>query len=314
MRRVLLMYGLFEPSPRHLDWLAGQVDEVVVAQDEAHAIEAARSAEVIFGHRYLRQCLPGATRLRWVQSTAGGLDRLPCRELAAQGVILTRVTFTAPAIARHALTLAWSFNRALPAAWKLQSQGNWQNELPWLPHPRAAAVFGYGSIGQQLARLLQNDGIDTHVVTRSGRLPEGAPVPSSIRTLTGAAALLPQVDWCFLALPDNAEADGLFDTALLRKLPAHAVLVNVGRGRSVVTPDLCAVLASGHLGGAGLDVVHPLPAGPNDPLWKTPRLVLTPHVAAHYAERPAQMEAFAESQLVRYLAGQPLENRADFPG
>lgn len=314
MRRLLLMYGLFEPSQRHLDWLAGQVDDVVVAQDEAHAIEAARTAEVIFGHRFLRQCLPSAGQLRWVQTTAGGLDRLPCRELAAQEVILTRVTFTAPAIARHALTLAWSFNRALPAAWKQQSEGSWQNDLPWLPHPQAAAVFGYGSIGQQLARLLQNEGIEAHVVTRSGRLPEGAQPPTSLQSLSQAATLLPQVDWCFLALPDNVEADGLFDAALLRKLPAHAVLVNVGRGRSVVTADLREVLVSGHLGGAALDVVHPLPAGPDDPLWTTPRLVLTPHVAAHYAERPAHMEAFAESQLARYLSGKPLENRVDFSG
>lgn len=308
MRRLLLMYGLFEPSERHLGALRPWVDEVVVARDEPSAIEAARTAEVIFGHRYLRQSLPSAERLRWVQTTAGGVDHLPCGALAARGVTLTRVTFTAPVIARHALSLAWALTRELPLAVQCQARGAWEPARRWLPLPRVAAVFGFGVIGQEIARLLLRDGIAVHGFTRSGVRSEAALELTALHPLSEAEALLPQFDWCFVAMPANPESRGWFNAARLSRLSRHAVLVNVGRGSSVVTADLCAALHAGRLGGAGLDVIEPLPAGPDDPVWGTPRLLLTPHVAAHYAERAEQMERFAEAQLARYVRGQPLEN------
>ncbi|PTY06192.1 hypothetical protein DB347_12130 [Opitutaceae bacterium EW11] len=311
MRRVLLMYGLFEPSERHLAALRALGADPVTALDEDHAIEAGRTAEMFLGHRYLRQCLPGASRLRWVQTTAGGVDRLPCRELARRGILLTRVTFTAPMIARHAHSLAWALTRAVPQAIENQKLGRWITALPWLPRPKTAAVFGFGAIGQEIAHLLRRDGIAVHAVNRFGCLPPGAFPPASLRPVAESAVLLPEIDWCFLAMPANAESVGLVNAAFLARLKPTALLVNVGRGSSVVTADLCAALREGRLGGAALDVVEPLPESAADPLWATPRLLLTPHVAAHYSERPADMERFAEEQVARYLHGDPLKNPVD---
>ena len=58
----------------------------------------------------------------------------------------------------------------------------------------------------------------------------------------------------------------------------HAWLVNVARGRHVVTDDLVAALGEGVIGGAGLDVTHPEPLPPGHPLWTMPNCIITPHV------------------------------------
>ena len=123
--------------------------------------------------------------------------------------------------------------------------------------------------------------------------------------------LLPKADWCFLALPYTAETQNLFTADILRQLPAHAVLVNVGRGETLVTADLCQVLREGHLGGAALDVISPKPQDPGDDLWQTPRLLITPYVASHCQERSTAIEQFCEQQCQRFMAGEPLQDAVD---
>jgi phosphoglycerate dehydrogenase-like enzyme len=58
----------------------------------------------------------------------------------------------------------------------------------------------------------------------------------------------------------------------------HAWLVNVARGRHVVTDDLVTALREGEIGGAGLDVTEPEPLPDGHPLWSLPNCLITPHV------------------------------------
>jgi len=123
---------------------------------------------------------------------------------------------------------------------------------------------------------------------------------------------LPHIDWCFLALPNTPETQNIFNKRVLSYLPAHAVLVNVGRGETLVTQDLCELLKQGHLGGAALDVVCPKPTDSQDLLWITPRLYITPYVASHCHERASNIEKFCEQQLLRFLRNEPLSNLVKF--
>lgn len=307
---ILLMYSTHKPSAEHIDRLAAISTQVTVAKSESMAIQEASSADVIFGHRYLQQCLPHAERLQWVQSTAGGVDQLPWLELTRKNVLLTRMTLSSPVIARHAVTLAWVVARRLDVACQRHFVGQWDASFDWLPFPRKAVVFGTGSIGQAIAALLSLDSIEVIGVKRTVN-GEFVPGFTHLCDSTSWLDVFPQVDWCFLALPHTAETKDLINDAALRVLPKHAILVNVGRGETLMTADLCRVLVEGHLGGAALDVVYPKPSGVEDPIWKTPRLLITPHVAAHEHGREIAIERFCEEQLVRFIAGQPLHNLVD---
>lgn len=309
---ILVMYSTHEPTPHHIERLAAFSPsiEVTVARNEQMAIENAKDANIILGHRYLRQCLPYTQQLRWVQTTAGGVNQLPCLELAHQNVCLTRSTLSSPMIARHAVTLAWALTRCLPQCWQQQSLGIWSQPLSWLPMPRRAIIFGTGSIGRCLAQILSQDGIEVTGVKRQVG-DETIPGFSHLfDTMTGLDAL-PEMDWCFLALPYTRETENLFNELVMCRLPSHAVIVNVGRGETLVTSDLCRILCDGHLGGAALDVIAPKPEAKEDPVWRVPRLLITPYVASHCQERSGEIERFCEEQLGRFLTGQPLVNMVD---
>jgi D-3-phosphoglycerate dehydrogenase len=56
-------------------------------------------------------------------------------------------------------------------------------------------------------------------------------------------------------------------------------LVNVSRGQLIDNRALRAAIDSGHIRGAGLDVLDTEPAPADHPLMGHPRILITPHIA-----------------------------------
>ena len=92
------------------------------------------------------------------------------------------------------------------------------------------------------------------------------------------ADALPGADLVVLALALTPETEGIISAGELELMERHAWLVNVARGRHVVTDDLVVALREGIIGGAGLDVTDPEPLPPGHPLWSMPNCIITPHV------------------------------------
>ncbi len=79
----------------------------------------------------------------------------------------------------------------------------------------------------------------------------------------------------------------------------------------VVTDALMAALNEGRLAGAGLDVVEPEPLPPDHPLWKSPRILFTPHISSGSDQTGDARWTLAVDNLRRYVAGEPLLNQVD---
>lgn len=308
---ITVMYSNYPPSAEHLrrlERLAGGA-HVAVAHDAESAIAHAGTTQVVLGHRYLRQLLPHAPNLRWVQTTAGGFDQLPWKELAERGIVLTRNPLNARSIAHHAIALAWALLRRLPRAVEAQAAGHWAAPFPMLPLPRSALVVGLGAIGAETARLLRGLGLHVRGTARSGSALQRQSCDEFLAATHWRDAL-GDTDILVLALPLDASTRGCVGVRELAALPAHALVINVGRAGLVDQAALVDALRTERLGGVGLDVLDPVPAA-DDPLWRTPNLLITPKVSAYYPEMRSTFEPFAEAQLQRYLAGAPLEDVVD---
>jgi phosphoglycerate dehydrogenase-like enzyme len=125
------------------------------------------------------------------------------------------------------------------------------------------------------------------------------------------AGILPEADAVIVTLPGTAQTRGLFDSALLKLLPPHAALVNVGRGSVVDTGALVAALDAGSLRGAVLDVVDTEPLPAESPLWNRPNVILSPHTAAMTIDEDDRLTALFADNLGRLLNGRPLRNLVD---
>ncbi len=313
MRSILLMYIHHRPGREHIRRLQEIAPgfRIEVADSEDKAVKVAPDAEVIVGQRYLRQSLPHAPGLKFVQSSSGGVDQLPWQDLKSRGILLARSDFPSKVIAQHAFMLAWALIRRLPDCLESQRRKEWDPaiEEKLLPWPKTALVLGLGSIGQMLTGLLKAAGI-----TVWGVNTRGARCDQCDRVLDQHSwrECIPETDILFLTCPLNDATRNLIDKDVLENLPKQAVVINVARQGIMDTAALREQLGSGRLGGAALDVFEQRPVPPDDPLWQTPNLIITPYLAARYHERAKEFERFAEDQVKRYVARLPLINLVDW--
>jgi glyoxylate/hydroxypyruvate reductase A len=157
-----------------------------------------------------------------------------------------------------------------------------QREGRWKPHPRLApdefgiGILGFGVLGSAVAAALAPFGFPLAAWSRSRKAVKGVAAFAGDGELAG---FLARTRFLVCLLPSTPATRGLLDRRSLGRLPPGAHVVNVARGDIVVDDDLLALLDSGHLGGATLDVfrVEPLPA--DHAFWHHPRITLTPHVS-----------------------------------
>lgn len=169
-------------------------------------------------------------------------------------------------------------------------------------------ILGGGGITESLVRLLQPWGCHITVVRNRVDAIDGV---DDVLEADRFADALPGADLVVLALALTPETDGMFGNAEFALMEDHAVLVNVARGRHVVTDDLVAALGDGVIGGAGLDVTEPEPLPDDHPLWSAPNCIITPHVGnTPEMARPLLAERVRDN-VARYARGDDLIGPVD---
>jgi phosphoglycerate dehydrogenase-like enzyme len=137
-------------------------------------------------------------------------------------------------------------------------------------------IVGLGRCGRAVARRALAFGMRVIACSRSADIDSGDG-PAIARV--ALEDLLGESDAVSLHLPLSAATRGLFDRRAFARMRPGAVFINTARGGLVVEADLIESLASGHLGGAGLDVLDAEPPRPENPLLAMPNVVLSPHIA-----------------------------------
>ncbi len=157
-----------------------------------------------------------------------------------------------------------------------QAGRQWARQLYSGSHNSRVAVLGLGNIGRKIATGLAEMEFDVSGWSRTEKTLPG------IRTHFGPAGLGRAVDsanYLVSVLPGTEGLRDIIDRACLETLAPGSFLINIGRGDSLVDDDLLALLDSGHLSGAALDVFRTEPLPPENPYWKHPKVHVTPHVA-----------------------------------
>lgn len=249
-------------------------------------------------------------RLRYVCYLAGSVKRLVTPAHLARGLLVTNwgdsISRTvAEAALFHILaclrnTSHWAVAMHQPgvAAWK-----NCRNDARSL-FGRRVGLHGFGPVARALVRLLEPWGCPISVFA-----PDLTPALAATHRVQAApslGALFAENDILVELAPLIPATTGLVTEALLRRIPAGGVFVNVGRGAVVDEAALLRVAREGNLR-IGLDVyaTEPLPA--DHGFRALPSVSLTPHTAGPTIDRYPDAGAFALRNLQAFVAGRPLE-------
>jgi phosphoglycerate dehydrogenase-like enzyme len=288
---------------------------LVAAPERADAVREAADADAVIG-----ECVPeviaAGPRIRWVQRMYAGVERcIAIPAFTERGIVLTNMQKVAgPVMAEHVLAFTFALARGFASYVPAQGKGDWaQDAVPesrlWELKGRRMLVVGLGGIGTEVARRASALGMDVIAIRNSGT--DGPPFVSQVGLPKDLAAFAGRSDVIVNTLPLTAETKGFFNRAAFDAAKRGALFINVGRGGTVVTADLLAALQDGRIGGAGLDVTDPEPLPPDHPLWRTPNVLITPHVSAAVEGDEAPRWALARENLRRYAAGDKLLSEVD---
>ncbi|MGW5198386.1 2-hydroxyacid dehydrogenase [Streptomyces spiralis] len=242
--------------------------------------------------------LPRLPHLRAVQSLSAGVEKLLPLLPPGVGLHNGRGLHDASA-AEHALGLILAAQRDLPQWVADQAAGRWEPHFTRSLADTTVTIVGYGSIGAALEqRLLACEARVVRVARRAR--PE-----QHVHAVAELSDLLPATDIVVLVLPENPGTVGLFGAKELAALPDGALVVNVGRGRTLDTRALLDETRKGRLR-AALDVTDPEPLPADHPLRRAPGVLITPHVAGGSAAFRPRAERLIVDQIHRFAAGRPL--------
>ena len=306
----ILVYAHLEA--RHLEQIRA-VDprvRVTLVTDQPRGTDGVRTAEIMVGWNIPREAVQRASRLKWIHSTAAGVDQLLYPEIRERGIILTASMGIHHQLVEHIFAFLLALERRLHVAMRLQLQRKWDrtNTVGDELSDKTLGILGLGTIGQQLVRKAQ--AFDMRVIGTK-RTPTSIPGVDRVLPPDGLPQVMRESDAVVVALPLTPQTRGLIGERELQMMKPTAWFINVGRGPIVHETALIQALRARRIAGAALDVFEHEPLRSDSALYELENVILTPHVSGaspRYMDRAVPL--FCEN-LARYLRGAPLQNLVD---
>jgi phosphoglycerate dehydrogenase-like enzyme len=252
----------------------------------------------------LGEVLQLAPDVEWVQLPWAGVERFIHLVDHRRHWTCGKGVYAEP-VAEMALTLALAGMRGLG---DYARASRWTGPQGRNLHGARVTIAGGGGITTSLVRMLQPFQPHITVVRQQVQHMDGV---DDVVEADRFADALPGADLVVLALALTPDTVGLISADELAMMERHTWLVNVARGRHIVTDDLVRALQHEVIGGAGLDVTDPEPLPPGHPLWSQARCIITPHVGNTPAMAAPLLSERITSNVRRYVAGDPLLGRID---
>ncbi|WP_185268570.1 2-hydroxyacid dehydrogenase [Halopseudomonas xiamenensis] len=257
------------------------------------------SNKVVIDEQVMQAC----PQLQLILIAATGTNNVDLEAARRRGIgVYNCQAYGTPSVAQHTLMLMLVLITRFESYRDAVRGGAWQRSSQFclLDYPigelsgRTLGILGYGELGQQVGRLASAFGMRVLAGSLPGREHPERPALDE---------LLPQVDILSLHCPLTDSTRGMIGAAQLAAMKPGSLLINTGRGGLVEEQAVVDSLRSGHLGGAGFDVLTTEPPVAGNPLLdaQLPNLVVTPHSA--WGSREARQRIVA--QLAENLLDQP---------
>jgi len=322
---VLITDLIVEPLDCERAVLDGHAEvRALDARSQAELDGRLEAADAIMIYHYLRLDRAAIARLRKCRLIARpgvGYDNIDIRAAREAGIPVVNVPdYGTEEVADSALGMAVSLARGTHF---LNSRlrrglGAWNVDQATPIHRLRGRVFGIvgcGRIGSAAALRAKAFGFD--VAFFDPFVPDGLDKALGVRRVDTLDELLAQSHILSAHCPLTPQTRGLLGAREIARMPRGSFLVNTARGGVVDTAAVVEALASGHLAGAGIDVLEQEPPPADSPVlraWRDPnhpahdRLLLNPHTAFYCEEGCVEFRTKASREVLRALKGEPLRN------
>jgi D-3-phosphoglycerate dehydrogenase len=251
-------------------------------------------------------------KLQVIARAGVGLDNIDVEAATRKGIVVVNApTGNTIAAAEHAIALMMALARHVPQASARLKSGVWQRSeyMGTELRGKTLGVVGLGNVGSAVARRAQSFemrliGYDPFV---SSEYAHNMGVE-----LVSMDKLIKESDFITLHLPLTSDTKGLIGAKELGKMKPSARIINCARGGLVDEEALCKAVEAGKIAGAAVDVFVKEPVT-DSVLFKSDKIIVTPHLGASTAEAQASVALEVVEQVLAVLKGQPARYAVNAP-
>ena len=288
--------------------------QFVAAPKRDEAIKLVEDADAFFGG-ITDEEFKAAKKLRWVQSPSAGVEwmwKIPT--IADSSVTVTNARGAhAATIAEHTFAMLLGLTRAIKLHYDRQAKKEWvRGELSrHLTGIKGLTmgIIGFGNIGRNIGRRAAAFEMDVLAVDAHPGAPgDGVKEVWPLEKLNEMCRLS---DVLVISAPITPQTRGLIGAKQIQAMKPASYLMVMSRGNIVDEAAAIDLLKSGHLAGAGFDVTHVEPLPSDDPLWKAPNVLLTPHDSGASKLTTDLMWSIFFENVGHFVKNEPLTNTVD---
>jgi D-3-phosphoglycerate dehydrogenase len=249
---------------------------------------------------YTAKAIENAKTLKVISRYGAGVDRVDLAAAKARNVIVCNTPgANSQAVADLTFALLLCVARKVSVLDQKTREGQWPRSNGTELYNKTIGILGLGAIGKAVAR--RASGFSMKIIAYDPFMnreyaESNGIIPADFDTVTREA------DFLCLHLPLTDETRHVISADVMKAMKKGAIIVNTARGGLIDEAAAYELLASGHLGGIGLDVYETEPPQ-QSPLFKLENVVLTPHTASHTAEATAAMAEMSVQNLIDVLSG-----------
>ncbi|MEO6907163.1 MAG: NAD(P)-dependent oxidoreductase [Abditibacteriaceae bacterium] len=315
MKRTFRILNMADvtPFPQALDSLCKVAQVTTLPADQQLFDSVIGDYDGYFASLYVQatqEVLEHAPRLKVIATPSTGLDHVDMKTVTRRGIKVLSLKEETPFLESITSTaeMTWALLlavvRRLPWSFEAVKNGHWARD-EFRGHQlsgKTLGILGYGRLGRMVAEYGKAFGM--HVLACDNILDDGTPEVTRVDFST----LLWESDIVSIHIHLTPENHRLFNQDIFAQMKPGAILLNTSRGAIIDETALCAALESGHLGGAGLDVIDGEwnPDLKNHPLIAYARrhqnLVITPHIGGVTLEAQRDTLEFTARKLADFLS------------
>lgn len=289
--------------------------ELVVAANRDQVLDLIGDADGLFGAVNAME-FAAAEQIKWIQAGSAGVEWLwnvPALQGRDDVTVTNMRSAHAATIADHCFAFLLYFSRGIPEFKEFHDRAEWARGQ--VAHRLVAlegltlGIVGFGNIGRAIGRRGVGFGMKVLAVdAHPGQPGDGA---EEVWPLDRLDEMCGQLNALAISAPITPQTRGLIGRAQLEAMKPASYLMVMSRGNIVDEAAAIDLLKSGHLAGAGFDVTHEEPLPSDDPLWKAPNCIITPHNSAGSSLTMGHVWRIFEENLGRFERGEPLMNVVD---
>ena len=273
--------------------------------DDETFIERIGDADaIISGWGLSNTVLAAVPNLEVISFTGLGASTfIDLNEAARRNITVTHVLSAASTIAEHTMGLMLDVTRHISRLDRDLRAGRWNEDLECMDlRGKTLGLVGFGRIAQAVVPLAKAFGMRIIVWTRN---PDRERAERFGIEFVDLDHLLGNSDVVSLHLLSTPETEGLLGAQKLQLIKSSAVLINTARSKILDELALAALLESGRLRGAGVDVFDQEPIPADHPFTRLDNVVMTPHMAYNSPEALEEMYDTTVDNLIAYYSGNP---------